>query len=324
MLLSQLNYFQAVAQYEHISKAAEQLHIAQPSLSSTISKLEKELNVSLFDRKGRNIKLNETGAKLLEHSKFIFNQLNEMEKELYSAKENLENGFTLSVSNNMFLNGWLQDFVLENPKLRLQQKMLSEDQMITALFDESIDIALGEFDRDVPGIERKTIINDEYVVTMACNHPLAKKETIVFEDIKDENIIALPSNTIYRIADRLFAQKSCKPNIVFEGNARMMNKMVSQGHGILLASKQMLYMPYFNAKKRNNMHWLDEIKVTKTISDLDCHCNLSLCWKKERELPKMACKFIDAIERSYPDYKEDVDYIENICLLNVKSMGDLG
>ena len=73
MLLSQLNYFQVVAQYQHISKAAEQLHIAQPSLSSTISKLEKELNVSLFDRKGRNIKLNENGAKLLEHSKFIFN-----------------------------------------------------------------------------------------------------------------------------------------------------------------------------------------------------------------------------------------------------------
>ena len=81
LLLSQLNYFQVVAEYEHISKAAEALHVAQPSLSSTISKLEKELGVPLFDRKGRNIELNAAGAKLLAHSRFIFNQINEMKKE---------------------------------------------------------------------------------------------------------------------------------------------------------------------------------------------------------------------------------------------------
>lgn len=314
LLLSQLNYFQVVAEYEHISKAAEALHVAQPSLSSTISKLEKELGVPLFDRKGRNIELNAAGAKLLAHSRFIFNQINEMKKELHSVNEILENGFTLSVSNSLFLNGWLQEFVLENPKLRLQQKMLSEDQMITALLDESIDIALGEFDRDVDGIERKTIIKDEYVVTMSQDHPLAQKSALKFSDIKDENIITLPSNTIYKIADRLFAQKNCKPNIMFEGNSRMMNKMVQQGRGILFASKQMLYMPYLSTKKHQAHYLLDDKQVTRTISDLNCQCNLSLCWKKDRELPQMARKFIDSMEKSYPDFRNDADYIKKYFL----------
>ena len=61
MELSQLKYFEIVAKHEHITRAAEELHIAQPSLSKAISRLEAELGVELFDRQGRNIKLNSFG-----------------------------------------------------------------------------------------------------------------------------------------------------------------------------------------------------------------------------------------------------------------------
>ena len=54
MLLSQLNYFRVVARHEHISHAAEELMVAQPALSATIGKIEKELGVPLFNRTGRN------------------------------------------------------------------------------------------------------------------------------------------------------------------------------------------------------------------------------------------------------------------------------
>ncbi len=58
---SLLKYFQTVAYTEHISKATEQLKIAQPSLSLTIKRLENELGTTLFERKGRNIKLSSAG-----------------------------------------------------------------------------------------------------------------------------------------------------------------------------------------------------------------------------------------------------------------------
>ena len=61
MNLSQLHYFQIVAEEEHISRAAEKLHISQPSLSTTIRRLESELDTPLFDRRGRNIYLNKAG-----------------------------------------------------------------------------------------------------------------------------------------------------------------------------------------------------------------------------------------------------------------------
>lgn len=308
MLLSQLNYFRVVARYQHISRAAEALMVAQPALSATISKLEKELGVPLFNRQGRNIELNEAGRRLLVHADFVFEQLEAMEQSLAQTKEILENEFTLSVSNSMFLNGWLQQFVLDNPKIRLRQKMLSENQMLEALLEESIDMALGEFDQDIPGIVRKTIVEDEYVITIPKGHPLAEKQEIFFADIQNENIVALPSNTIFKIADRMFAQRECKPNIVFEGNQRMMTKMMHLNRGILFASRQMLYMPYLSKDRFFNELPSYEV-IVRSIADLECHYHLALCWKEERELPMMARKFIDAMEQSYPKYQQDEDYL---------------
>lgn len=308
MLLSQLNYFRVVARYQHISRAAEALMVAQPALSATISKLEKELGVPLFNRQGRNIELNEAGRRLLVHADFVFEQLEAMEQSLAQTKEILENEFTLSVSNSMFLNGWLQQFVLDNPKIRLRQKMLSENQMLEALLEESIDVALGEFDQDIPGIVRKTIVEDEYVITIPKGHPLAEKQEIFFADIQNENIVALPSNTIFKIADRMFAQRECKPNIVFEGNQRMMTKMMHLNRGILFASRQMLYMPYLSKDRFFNELPSYEV-IVRSIADLECHYHLALCWKEERELPMMARKFIDAMEQSYPKYQQDEDYL---------------
>lgn len=308
MLLSQLNYFRVVARYQHISRAAEALMVAQPALSATISKLEKELGVPLFNRQGRNIELNEAGRRLLVHADFVFEQLEAMEQSLAQTKEILENEFTLSVSNSMFLNGWLQQFVLDNPKIRLRQKMLSENQMLETLLEESIDVALGEFDQDIPGIVRKTIVEDEYVITIPKGHPLAEKQEIFFADIQNENIVALPSNTIFKIADRMFAQRECKPNVVFEGNQRMMTKMMHLNRGILFASRQMLYMPYLSKDRFFNELPSYEV-IVRSIADLECHYHLALCWKEERELPMMARKFIDAMEQSYPKYQQDEDYL---------------
>ena len=91
MLLSQLNYFRVAARQEHISRAAEELHIAQPALSVTIRKIEEELGVPLFERNGRHIELNENGKALFMYVDYIFEQLTEMEIALTKTREILEN-----------------------------------------------------------------------------------------------------------------------------------------------------------------------------------------------------------------------------------------
>lgn len=68
MELRQLRYFVAVAELEHISEAAENLHVAQSAISRQIANLEEELGTKLFERVGRNVKLTPIGKIFLEHS----------------------------------------------------------------------------------------------------------------------------------------------------------------------------------------------------------------------------------------------------------------
>jgi DNA-binding transcriptional LysR family regulator len=72
----QLEYFRAVAKTEHFRKASEQLSISQPALSRSITKLEEELGISLFDRTGRSVKLNQFGRLFLKR---VENGINEIE-----------------------------------------------------------------------------------------------------------------------------------------------------------------------------------------------------------------------------------------------------
>ena len=84
MNLSQLYYFRKLAELQHYTKASKELYITQPSLSDSISALEKELGVSLFRKHGRNIKLTEHGKKFY---KFVCNSLNELEKGIDTIKK---------------------------------------------------------------------------------------------------------------------------------------------------------------------------------------------------------------------------------------------
>jgi LysR family transcriptional regulator, transcription activator of glutamate synthase operon len=82
MDLLQLHYFRAVARFEHMKKAAEEFCIAQPSLSKTIHRLEKEMGVPPFDRQGRSLRLNQFGKAFLEHIGKMFRELEEGQRKV--------------------------------------------------------------------------------------------------------------------------------------------------------------------------------------------------------------------------------------------------
>lgn len=97
MELLQLKYFLETARYQHMSRAAEKLHIAQPALSQAIKRLEKELNVSLFVREGRGIKLSEQGILLAEKLQPIMKALEDIPGELSHAAEMADRTIKLNI-----------------------------------------------------------------------------------------------------------------------------------------------------------------------------------------------------------------------------------
>ena len=85
--LYQLRYFKTIAETEHFTRAAEVLHVAQPSLSKAISNLEAELGVQLFDRGKRSVYLNDYGRAFLRRVEHILTELEEAELELKDMAE---------------------------------------------------------------------------------------------------------------------------------------------------------------------------------------------------------------------------------------------
>lgn len=116
MELLQLKYFQTVAYTEHISKAAAQLNIAQPSLSLTIKRLEDELGTPLFHRRGRNIQLNSSGEILLKHVNRIFIEIENAEMEIKTEEQQISNTIRISITNTRFLTGLISDYINGSPK----------------------------------------------------------------------------------------------------------------------------------------------------------------------------------------------------------------
>lgn len=301
MNLSQLHYFQVVAEEEHISRAAEKLHISQPSLSTTIRRLEKELDTPLFDRRGRNIYLNQAGKQLLEHVHFIFSQIDLLEKDLAQKEFHISHGLTMAVNNSSFLEGWLSDFVMAHQDARITQITASKDQMIEDLLAKRIDLAIGNFDELPPEIASHVLLEDEYMIAVPPTHPLAEKDALVFDDIRDEAFSSLPSNTVDCFINLIFAEKQVRPNIIFEGQLSMMFKLLFRGHALMFTSRRSWDLYARHAKVVDPAQYEEVLKIkVLPLADVNTHFDMAVCWKKDRELPVMARTLYDHLLNEYP------------------------
>ena len=109
MELQQLKYFMIAAETEHITSAAKKLNIAQPALSQSIKRLEQELGVRLFDRKGRSIVLNEIGKELVNILEPILHTLDSLPSKLEEKAGIVENTISLNV---LSASRWVTDLVI--------------------------------------------------------------------------------------------------------------------------------------------------------------------------------------------------------------------
>ena len=121
LTLLALSYFQKTAELQHLTRAAEALHISQPSLSHTIKVLETELGVPLFSRSGRNIVLTKYGEILLRHTNRIMQELHGAQKELADTKEAQKLTVTISLfAASMIIPAFLTRFRQEHPDIRFE------------------------------------------------------------------------------------------------------------------------------------------------------------------------------------------------------------
>ena len=158
MEITHLRYFKKTAELEHITKAAQELHVAQPSLSRTISMLEDELKVKLFNRKGKSIELNEYGIIVLNHTNRILKELEAIHREIDDARENSVMNVTFSMNAaSTLIPRLVRGFKEEHSDIRLH--ILQEDLVEDS--GQSCDLTLFAGSQPVSGPYCTTLIEEE-------------------------------------------------------------------------------------------------------------------------------------------------------------------
>ncbi|AQY49916.1 LysR family transcriptional regulator [Listeria weihenstephanensis FSL R9-0317] len=220
MNLRQLHYFRTLAKLEHYTQAAAELGISQPSLSHAISELEKDLNTYLFEKQGRNVKLTKYGRFFLP---YVTNSLAELERgeeqlrKLTSATGGVVDLAFIYTLGAHFVPTLIREFAKIEPDITFSLQQGTTNNLIQGLKEEKYDIALCSMVTDTTDVEFIPIVEEELVVIVPLDHPLAHKSTINLKDTQDYPFISFSASSGVRpLIDSLFREVNITPNIKFE------------------------------------------------------------------------------------------------------------
>ena len=220
MTLLQLQYFQTLAHVLHYTQAAAELHIAQPSLSYSIKELEKELGVKLFEKDSRHIKLTIYGEQFLPYAERILSMLDEGVNVLHqmagSAQQIIRLGYFHSISASLIpsimLDIYGQD---QNQNIRFQFAEAASFDLFQMLKKGELNFSFCLHQDEE--LESVVVMRQPLYLAVPEHHPLAKRESVTFQDFAREPVVMLdkPSNLRTQL-DRVYAKNGLTPNVVFE------------------------------------------------------------------------------------------------------------
>lgn len=190
MELIQLKYFRTVAQTGKIAAAAQELFVSAPALSTSISRLEKELGVRLFDRTRNRISLNARGKILLQHTNRIFEELEQAQLELRQSMEQDQQHVRLTATGSNLWLDMVTRFSQEYPHITMTCTSLETRAIVdlfhqhTFLLAEKEEIA--DSCRDT--LECELLFEDQLAILVHPDHPLAKEEFVTFQMLEGETL----------------------------------------------------------------------------------------------------------------------------------------
>lgn len=229
MELSQIYYFLDVAKTEHMTRSAENLHIAQPSLTKSINKLEDELGVPLFVQRGRNIVLTEYGKYLSERLTPIAASLDSIKNEIRALARIEE----LTVRINVLAASTLvtEAIILyqkDHPDIHF--KLTQEDE--SRSFDIQVTTAAGPTASHL--CSRSCAIEEQIFLAVPLNSKYSERQSLSLCEVKDQGFVSLiGSKKLRAICDGFCRNAGFEPNIIFESdNPVAVRNMIAANIGI--------------------------------------------------------------------------------------------
>ncbi|TLQ44122.1 LysR family transcriptional regulator [Streptomyces marianii] len=239
LLAPRLAYFAGVARQEHVTRAAQELGVPQSTLSRAMVRLEQDLGVTLFTRKGRTVSLTPAGRDFLVS---VERALGEVERAAESVRADADPsggkvafGF-LHTMGSETVPELIRAFRVDHPRIRFTLVQNYGEAMIERLRAGELDLCLTSPVPDAPDLVARRLDEQRLRLVVPDDHRLATRKRVRLAEAADETFVTLePGYGLRRITDALCAEAGFSPRVAFEGEeAETLRGLVAAGLGVAL------------------------------------------------------------------------------------------
>ena len=230
MELQKLRQFHTVAKYQHITKAAAELYIAQPSLTQSIASLEKELGVSLFTKRGRNIVLTEYGEYLKHRLDKLLPEIEELPKEIQNLKSAVSKRLKLNIlAASTFVLNAIVAYRKNHPDVVFDFEQNAEKQNCDIVITTNVGRK-----KAPASYAKRSVMEEKIYLAVPKDSAYGQMESITLSEVKDEEFVLLSGSRLFGvICNQLCSSAGFSPKVMFESDSpSAVQNIISTGAGI--------------------------------------------------------------------------------------------
>jgi LysR family hydrogen peroxide-inducible transcriptional activator len=290
MELHQLRYLIAIAKNGNFSRAAEQCHVSQPSLSQQIQKLEEELGEKLFNRLKRCVVLTAAGEALLPRATRIVNEVEAARHDVADASDLVRGHVNIGVLPTVapyLLPRVLSVVARQCPGIDVLIHEEPTAQLLRMAGACEIDLAIVSLPIQDDRFIVETLLDEELLLAVPPDHPLSRKRTVQLTDLEGERFILMKEgHCLGDQALRFCERQDLTPSIAFRSaQLETIQALVSAGVGISL-------IPEMACRPNRS-----KAPVYRSLTKSRPHRNISVIWHKEQHQSKAVREFLRLLHK---------------------------
>jgi DNA-binding transcriptional LysR family regulator len=276
-------WFITLAELQHVTATADQLGMAQPTLTRMLARLEQRLGVELFDRRGRRLSLNAYGRIFYQHAR-------RAQLELDSARRAIEDLTNPAVSEVRlgFLHSFgaavvprlIADFTKASPRAAFTLEEDAAESLADMVESGALDVAVVSPRPGKPTLAWRSLFRQRLGVAVSREHRLAEYAEVSMAELANEPFVAMhPGFGMRRLLDELCAAAQFRPRIVLESSD------LSTSAGLVAAGLGISLMPLDGTEYSPGA-------VTLRLTDVDAYRDVGMIWNSARPLSVTVRDFI--------------------------------
>jgi LysR family transcriptional regulator, transcription activator of glutamate synthase operon len=289
--LEELRWFVVLAETEHVTDAAAELAVSQPTLSRALARFEREAGAPLFDRVNRRLRLNAYGQIMLEHARRSIAEMKSAGERIAALRDpdtgRVRLAFLHSLAN-WYVPEQLRRFRESAPTMGFDLFQGSAHVITQRVLDGQSDIAITAPRPEAPGFVWRRLYVDQLCLVVPQGHRLATRARVRLSAAAGEPFVALGEQAgLRQLTDQLLAEDGVHPDIVFEATEiPTVEGLVAAGFGVAVVP-----IPRDGGTSK---------AVHVPLSNTGAKRDVGLVWDRNRRLPPPAQRFAEFLSNNAP------------------------